>query len=181
MPGRAEHAPEFSRVVEVDEIGPNGRELTLAAEPGERAALARRFGLEDLTDFEGKARLTALGEGRVRLKVTFSADVIQSCVITLDPVASHISDQFEVTYAPVPRNEDDAEVVIDMDAEDPPEALLEGKIDIGEMMAQHLAMQIDPYPRAPDAGEASWRSEVDDDTETSSAPFEKLKQWRHRA
>lgn len=178
MASRGHEAPEFSRLVAADEIGKDGLVLELGADAEERAALAKRFDLEALHGFEGRARLTALREGRVRLEVTFDADVVQSCVVTLEPVASHISDHFEVMYAPVADEDDEAEVFIDVASEDPPEPLLEGKIDVGEMMAQHLAMLIDPYPRAPGAPEGSWRTE--DGHGAAESPFDKLKQWKAR-
>jgi len=171
---------EFSRLVAADEIGRGGLVIELSANAEERAALAERFGLTALNNFRGRARLSALTDRRIRLEVTFDADVLQSCVITLEPVASHISDQFEVVYAPATDGEDEAEVIIDVASEDPPEPLLEGKIDVGEMMAQHLAMLIDPYPRAPDAPDGSWHGNDDDGAAQAGSPFDKLKQWKTR-
>lgn len=46
------------------------------------------------------------------------------------------------------------EVVIDADADDPPEPLDSGGIDLGELAVQELAVALDPYPRHPDAGPA---------------------------
>lgn len=174
-------SPEFSRLVAAEKIGRDGLVLELKADADERAALARRFGLEALDNFEGRARLVALGNGQIRLEVTFDADVLQSCVITLEPVASHISDRFEIVYAPITEGENEREVFVDVTSEEPPEPLLEGRIDIGEMMAQHLAMLIDPYPRLPDAPEGSWRTNEEDGAAAAARPFEKLKQWMARS
>lgn len=179
MVSRVPASPEFSRLVDADRIGKEGLVIEVAANAEERAALAKRFGLEALRGFTGRARLMALGGGRVRLQVTFDADVLQSCVITLEPVASHISDRFEVVYAPVTDGKTETEVFVDVASEDPPEPLLEGKIDLGEMMAQHLAMQIDPYPRSSGAPEGSWQT--DEDGKAAEGPFEKLKQWKARS
>ena len=41
------------------------------------------------------------------------------------------------------------EVVIDPEADDPPEPLGDGLVDVGEIVTQQLALALDPYPRAP--------------------------------
>ena len=59
------------------------------------------------------------------------ADVVQTCVVTLEPVANHVSDEFETIFAPahlIPAVS--AEVEIDPDAEEPPEPLIDNRIDL---------------------------------------------------
>lgn len=142
---------EFSRVVSVEALPRAGLELEFEADPQERAALARRFDLEALEKLVAVARLTPRADREVRLVVTFDADVVQSCVVTLEPVAIRLSEGFEVAFAPLAEGVGEDEVVIDVEAEEPPEPLVEDRIDVGEMVAQHLAMVIEPYPRAPGA------------------------------
>lgn len=165
---------EFSRVVMADSIGPNGLTLDLEATPREAAELARRFDLEALSGLRACAKLHRAGEGKVRLEVTFDADVLQLCVITLEPVASHVSDLFEVVFAPPGEDKDETEVFVDPADNDPPERLLDGEIDVGEMIAQHLSLRIDPYPRAPDAQGGNWESGGDAAAEPRR-PFERLR------
>jgi len=102
---------EFSRIVSVETIDRHGLELELEAEPGECAALARRFGLEEVTRLTVSARLTPLPDREIRLVVTFCADVVQLCVITLEPVAVSLSERFEVVYAPRSEAVEEGEVV----------------------------------------------------------------------
>jgi uncharacterized metal-binding protein YceD (DUF177 family) len=142
---------EFSRVVSVEALDRAGLELEIEADPQERTALARRFGLEALEKLVVAARLTPRPDREMRLVVTFDADVVQLCVVTLEPVAVRLSERFEVVFAPPVEGVEEDEVVIDVEAEEPPEPLVEGRIDVGEMVAQHLAMAIEPYPRAPGA------------------------------
>jgi uncharacterized metal-binding protein YceD (DUF177 family) len=171
-------APEFSRVVLADSVGTDGLRLDLAAAPEECAALARRLELEALSNLAAHPEMRRLDKRKVRLAVTFGADVLQLCVVTLEPVASHVADRFEVVFAPPEEEEDRPEVFVDVATEDPPEPLLEGQIDIGEMVAQHLSLQIDPYPKAPDTESGPWRTE--DGDEAKSNPFRRLrgvKRW----
>ena len=89
---------------------------------------------------------------RVRGKLT--ADVIQTCIVTLEPVPVHIEAEFERRFEPAEsyatKHDDRHEVIVDLEGEDPPE-LLEREIDLGEILVEELALNLDPYPRKPDA------------------------------
>lgn len=141
--------PEFSRTVSIDELSSGGLQRHLSASRQEMAALSRRFGLADMTSLEADIDLRVAEQGRIRVKVTFTADVLQSCVVTLEPVPARLNEGFEVVFAPEPGDDgsDHGEVVIDAMADDPPEPLTGDEIDIGELVAQHLALAIEPYPR----------------------------------
>ena len=65
----------------------------------------------------GDATLTLVDEGRVRAEVTFEADVIQLCVVTLEPVATAISETFSVDFAATDATEDAGEIVFEMSDE----------------------------------------------------------------
>jgi len=141
--------PEFSRLLAADSIGSRVQRREILADPAEREALARRFGLLSLD------RLTAVLELRrhagevIGLAGHLVGDVVQSCVVSLAPVPAHIEADFEASYSAA-----EAELpAIDVDplGHDGPEPLIDGKIDLGEAVAQQLAIALDPYPRAPDA------------------------------
>lgn len=141
--------PEFSRPFGVERVGHGGKTVNLTAEEAECRALAGRFGILAVDSLTARLTVRAVGplflvEGRL------SARVVQSCVVTLEPVAAAIEEAFQVTFGantPV----DDQEVVIDLDAEDPPDPIIDGHIDLGEVVAEHLALALDPFPRAPGA------------------------------
>lgn len=78
------------------------------------------------------------------------ADVVQLCVVSLEPVAQHLAEDFSLTFSldPVP-TEDDLELTLA--DEDLPEEVLDGVIDLGEAAVQQLAVSLDPYPRRPGA------------------------------
>jgi uncharacterized metal-binding protein YceD (DUF177 family) len=139
--------PEFSRPVSVSRLPPGGR-FPIEASEGERAALARRFGLQEVGRLVAEVRLTRLAGAAVRLDAKLEADVVQSCVVTLDPVPAHVTDTFTVVYTP---NLDQAEQV-ELTAEEEDVERLDGDtIDIGEAVAQQLSLALDPYPHAPGA------------------------------
>ena len=166
--------PEFSRTVSIDELSTGELHRHLSASQLELAALAERFGLPGLTALEADARLRAEELGKIRVKVTFTADVLQSCVVTLEPVSARLNEEFEVVFAPETGDAglDHDEIVIDVTEADPPEPLIGESIDIGELVAQHLALAIDPYPRKPGV---DWHpdeaTETTDDGGHGASPF----------
>jgi uncharacterized metal-binding protein YceD (DUF177 family) len=143
----------FSRPIDVEALGGEPFEVEIGAGDDERAALARRFELVSLEHLAASVRLTKLAKrGHFRLSGHMSADVVQSCVVTLEPVASHIEEDFERLYsesAPGPAGR--AEVELTLASEEPAEAIEGGFIDAGEALAEQLALALDPYPRRLDA------------------------------
>jgi hypothetical protein len=72
--------------------------------------------------------------------------------VTLDPVDAHVEAAFERRFLPLEKlqaeAEDDGEIFVDPAAEDPPEPLGH-EIDVGEILIEELALNLDPYPRKP--------------------------------
>jgi hypothetical protein len=144
-------APEFPRPVDVARIGSAETVHEIGATPDERAGLARRFGLLGLERLEARVTLRRAPAGRqLHLAGHLSADVTQACVVTLEPVANHVEADFAVVYGDLPENV--AEVSVDLDDASAVEPWPAGPLDIGEAVAQELALALDPYPHAPGAG-----------------------------
>jgi len=139
-------APEFSTVIEVDEIPSKGLQMQLKADATQREALARRFDILRVDSLSAECRLTLLAGGpMVQMKGTILAVVQQSCVVTQAPLSQSLRVPFSLEFAPPSMVEENIELTLE-DA-DPPDVILEGKIDVGEAVAQQLALAIDPYPR----------------------------------
>lgn len=142
---------EFPRPVAIPEAVANGPlRRTVEATEAEREALARRFGLEALDDLRATFDLVEV-DGGAAVTGEVTADVVQACVISLEPVRAHIRANVDVVFLPeVPQVESDAdEEATDGDL---PERLPDdGIVDLGELAAQYMALALDPYPRHPDA------------------------------
>ena len=206
---------EFSRIIRVDHLsdlgGEQGDPFSFAADEDERRALAARFHLLSLdsleadvvaTRFESKGRNRKVVSG-VRLRVKFAADVVQSCVVTLEAVAAHLEQGFEVDYLPEGAEQTKAgisggdeftgdftgdfmaefiagEVVIDIDEVDPPEVLIGNEIDVGEVIAENLSLALDPYPRAPEAEVDADQIERQNEEIAADNPFAVLQKLKSR-
>lgn len=163
--------PEFSRPVEATRLGAGETRRSITAEAAERAALAARFGLLALDRLDAEVRLTPLTGGLIRLSASFTADVVQSCVITLDPVPARIEETFTLLFGVVTPAR---EVMLDGEGE-VVEPIPDGVIDLGEVVAQQLSLALDPFPRTPEAGlpEAG-----EGPAPGRPSPFAALEKWR---
>jgi uncharacterized metal-binding protein YceD (DUF177 family) len=170
--------PEFSRPVRLDTLGAQPREMQIAAEPGERAALARRFGLLALDRLEAEVAVTRL-EDEIALHGTLRAEVSQVCIASGAPVPAVLIVPFDILFRPQPepgRADEDVELgegemdVVFYDG---------GEIDICEAVAETLSLNLDPWPRAPEADAvlraAGVKSEGDEDKESPFAALAGLK------
>jgi len=141
--------PEFAREVALEAVSARGYRTAIEANAAERAALAGRFGLLALDRLAAKLELIREGGGEVRVAGAFEADVVQSCVVTLEPVVGHVAESVEVVFGPEAAAQDEGgEEAFD---EAMPEPLAGDAIDVGELVAQQLALSLDPYPRRPGA------------------------------
>ncbi|TAN60395.1 MAG: DUF177 domain-containing protein [Magnetospirillum sp.] len=145
--------PEFSRPVPVDQLPAKVSRHTISAEPDECAALARRLGLVEVKALSAKVELEPLARtGFIRVNGRLTARVVQTCVVTLLPLDVVVEDAFQLTFSPPEAilDEED-EIELSWDQQDPPDPIIDGCIDIGEVVAEYLALALDPFPRAPDA------------------------------
>ncbi|HRC27200.1 MAG TPA: DUF177 domain-containing protein [Alphaproteobacteria bacterium] len=188
----AEFAPEWSRTVEADDIAEQVRVYTLTADEAECAALSRRLGVLDVRDL--RAEMTACrdrSEHVVHVEGRVEATVVQSCVVTLDPVSTPVSEPFEAWYADPKealsfararaehlRRKGTSDVPL-LDEEEDPEPVVDGRIDLGELAAQYLSLAVPAYPRAPgvESPEAAAAPEQPESALRKS-PFAALKAWK---
>ena len=140
-------APEFSHIVVPSQVPAGGRSYVLEPTAEERAALAARFDLVSLDAFHAALRLKlANGGTELRLTGTIEARLAQRCVVTLEPVEATIEAPVDIVLRP-------AETLTgEVDYEEDVEPYWDDSIDIGELVAEELALALDPYPRAPIAG-----------------------------
>jgi len=148
-----EPKPEFSRPLRADQVGREPKRRHVEANPAECARLAERLGLAELKRLVADLEIVRRGGGRIDLAGELEADLVQLCVVSLEPLPAHIRESFSVEFIELPEDAESetAESVVALDAGDPPELLRGGFIDLGEAVVQELAVAIDPYPRAPGA------------------------------
>jgi len=165
---------EFTRLVSLARLGGEPFRQHVAANAAERAALARRFGLVSLDRLEADVELAREPAGTILLSAAFTADFAQECIVTLNPVAGSVAENFKLRYGPP---EAEAEVP---SGEDAPafEPLGDESIDIGEAVAQEFSLALPQFPRSPDAAIALAGAE--ETVDSRFAALEKLRRERQR-
>lgn len=164
---------EFSRPIDIAALPPGETVRAIAATAAERAALARRFSLIALDRLEARVTISRMAGGLLRLAADLSADVVQECVVTLEPVASRVEDRFTLLYG---ESQGEAgERVLSGEAE-LVEPVSGGVVDIGETVAQQLSLALDPYPRAPGATPPPAPGQG----QSPAAPFAALAKWKEK-
>ncbi len=149
-------APILSRPVEVGAIGSVGIERRITATEAERVALAQAYGLREVRSLTADLTATPAAGGMIVVEGRIVADIVQSCVVSLAPVAQAIDEPIAIRYAregaaALPPQKPGAEVLIDLGAEDPPDPLPGSTLDLGGIAEEYFVLAIDPYPRVPDA------------------------------
>lgn len=163
----------FSRSIAVEDLA-EGQETSLSfeAEPGERAALARMLGLPDVAVFACEYRLLRRSGLRVKAQGEVRARLTQICVASLEPFEADVAEPIAVEFAPAEVAKAAAATVAHepppgraiVDLPDPPDPIVDGRIDLGAIAAEFLALALDPYPRKPGAdfeAPASERADAD--------------------
>lgn len=113
-------------------------------------SLCERFLIDDLQNVMIKAHASRFDKAGFFLRGVMRADVLQACVVSLEPVWSHIEARFEVEFQP------EADVAaLDIDPEDfeteVPEPIGAEGADIGDVIGQFFALEIPLYPKHPNA------------------------------
>lgn len=151
---------EFSRPIATDEIDREIKIVKLRADPAECAALAKRFDLLKLHFMTGRLELVYQGNGRFLVAGEVQADVEQISAISAEQMRLTIKSPFSEIFQMINTAVSDAGSTAGSlatedalladgvdDLSDIPEIIEDGVIDLGEVLAQHLSLALDPYAR----------------------------------
>lgn len=142
--------------VTVAHIPDTGLHRELEASAAERQAMADLAGVRDIPLAQATFDVVPKSGGRVQVTGHVRARVDQTCVVTLEPIESEIDEEVDLIFAPeaevrrladlIEEGQDDHEPA---EVADPPEAIVNGIIDLGRIATDALFLAIDPYPRKP--------------------------------
>lgn len=162
----------WSRPIRLSEVQRGPVKLQIEPEEAVRKAIARELDLESLDALSAEIRAQPWLDG-LEINGRFKATVTQLCSITAEPLQQQIGASFTVRAVPEGSNaapaESAAEIDLDPEADDPPDVLETDEADLGAYLVEHLALEIDPFPRKPGAEFAAPAAEVE------LSPFAALK------
>jgi uncharacterized metal-binding protein YceD (DUF177 family) len=141
-------APEFCRKLDVRQC--QGRLFALVATAKECAALAKRLDVVRIDRLEANLSLARDGD-LVTAQGRLEADLIQTCALSAEELHTRVAEPLTLRFIPAVANPvPEADIEIDSDSED--EIEYSGvEIDLGEAVAQSLALAIDPFATGPSA------------------------------
>jgi uncharacterized metal-binding protein YceD (DUF177 family) len=143
--------PEFQRIIDIRHLPPIVQEI--AADEAERRRLAGRFGLSAIDSMV--ATVTMIAEGTT-ISVTgrIRAAIIQACAISGEDFPVAIDEPVDLRFVH-PKKDYSPDEEIELSADLCDEIEYEGlTFDLGEALAQTLALAIDPFAEGPDADRA---------------------------
>ncbi len=148
------HEP-FSRIFRVDKLPPDGETVTIEANAEERADVAALLKLPAIEALSATVTLTRAAKGGARAIGAVHGEVIQTCVVSLEPFPATVEEEIDVRFAPrdderaARRRGPEEPEIVSMTDDDEPDPIIDGKIDLGALAREFLALGLDPYPRKP--------------------------------
>ena len=163
----------FSYPVVASDVPAEGRQFSLRADSEERCRLAEALGVPEVASLSAELVLRPLAGQSFAVRGALSASVVQTDVVTLDPIRQEVSEQIDLTLVRADPTwpgltRDD---LIDAAEPNGPDLYHNGRIDLGVIVAEHLALGLDPYPRAPGV---NFEGYIEDDPAADPSPFAAL-------
>lgn len=139
----------FSRPVSLGGIPPNGKHFKIEADATERTRLAEAMGIPSVDSLVAEMKLRPIGAHTFKIEGTLNASVVQTDVVTLEPVAQKVLEELNIVLRPA----EDAvaesdEVVLSGGEIEEVDFYEKNRIDLGRIVSEYLALALDPYPRA---------------------------------
>lgn len=141
--------------VNVARLPQRGMPVVIDASEEQRNALAAEHGLEAVQRFRADLAVTLWKRNGVRVVGSVKAKIVQTCVVTLDPLESEVDEEIDSVFLP----EDSklgregfghgGEIILDAEGDDSPETFAGEWIDVGALAEEFFGLGIDPYPRKP--------------------------------
>ena len=128
--------------------------LDVAPDAEQRAQIAKRLKLQSLPSLTAKVTVKPWLDG-AELSGRFDAVVEQICGVSLEPFEQEVSGEIDVRVVPAGSElaaaAESGDLELDPDAPDAPDVLENDAIDVAAYVIEHLALELDPFPRKPGA------------------------------
>lgn len=142
--------PILSRVVDVDRLPDRGLDVVLQADAQTCAALAAANDLPAVARFRADLHVARRGRSGAQVTGTIEAEVTQICVVTLEPFQAEVTAPIDVDYeAEETASRSSVAEAVTLGDRDPPDLMVDGRIDVGSLATEYLTLSLDPHPRKP--------------------------------
>ena len=157
----------------VARIPPGGKHFRVETSEEERRAIAEALGIVEVAALTAEIEVRPVGAEAFAVRGELNATIVQTDVVTLEPVRQEVREAIDLTLQPA---EDDSSARKRATPEPAPEAedrdvYRKGRIDLGAIVTEHLALGLDPYPKAPGS---EFPGHVESAPEPRDSPFAAL-------
>ena len=170
---------DLSFFITVSTLPKGGMPIRFEATAEECAAMARTLDIPAVERLQAELSVNGWRGGGVKIRGSLEADVVQTDVVTLDPLHQKVQEEVDLVFVPetsrlakLPQPQD-GELHLDPEGDDIPETFSGDRIDLGAVLTEILALGLDPYPR----GQGASFDEFDTDPEPDAgrvSPFATL-------
>jgi uncharacterized metal-binding protein YceD (DUF177 family) len=164
----------WPKILKLGEVPQGGLTVLLTPDAAACKEIAAALDLLAMDQLSARVRVIPWLDG-IQMDGEFSATVVQTCGVTLERLENEIEGDFMVRAVPqgsVHAPDDEEEIDLSLDADDPPDVLEYDQVDLSAYVVEHLALAIDPFPRKPGA------EFVQNTDEPELSPFAALKALR---
>jgi uncharacterized metal-binding protein YceD (DUF177 family) len=176
----SETGSPISHLYELGRLSQAGDEVTITPSADDLARIAHWADVDAIASLKAKIDLRRVSPTHFGYEAQLDADIVQSCVVTLEPVRSHIQRSFarELFLSPSTQRVV-KEVDVDVAAvdDDGREEIPSLRYDLAGPVLEELVLAIDPYPRAPGVA----FEPPQDETDSAIHPFAALKDLKNRS
>jgi hypothetical protein len=142
----------WSETVTLAEISRGPVTRTLVADDAARRRIARELNLDSLDALQAQVTASEWLDG-AEIDARWTASIEQTCGVSLERFGTELEGGFTVRVLPAgspnaPR-EEAQEIAVDPEGDDPPDVLEGEDVDLAAYVVEHLAIEIDPFPRKP--------------------------------
>lgn len=137
-------------------LGRMGRGLDLRFEPDAdaRKAIAKTLNLVSLDSLDAEVFLRPWLDG-AEISGLIRARVTQLCSVSADEFEEPVESRFSVRVLPAESEnsspDENGDLALDPEGDDPPDVLDGETIEVTDYVIEHLALELDPFPRKPGA------------------------------
>ncbi|MBQ3696061.1 MAG: DUF177 domain-containing protein [Alphaproteobacteria bacterium] len=153
----------LNRILFLGEIGPNGWKEDFVATPAQCAKIAERFEIPAVKSLQAHVAAAIDGD-LIRVFGHIKADLERTCVVSLDLCKEVLDTDFEALFA------ENIEVIKDGEMTDDVEPVDRGRLDIFEIIAEQVGLNMNPFPHKVDIS-----GDYIEEKGTKNRPFANLK------
>ena len=128
--------------------------LRLEPSAEQRKAIAKQLDLVSLEALSAEVFLSSWLDG-AEVSGVLRARVVQTCSATADDFETPIDARFSLRVLPANSEnapqEEFGDLAADAEGDDPPDVLEGEVVDVSGYVVEHLALELDPFPRKPGA------------------------------